>query len=1063
MELKQNAAGRKPAASQQRWTASTDKAHDTTTSNRLNLHVILSKVNLEDLAQQAGANLQKSGGELRGTCPLHKGDNPTAFVIYTDPNGHTRWHCHTKCDAGGDAIDFVQRWQGLDFMGAVKYLAETLHLDLADLGFDSQAVQVEAECRKQTDLLDEAAKYFAAQLWSKAGEPARKYLLGRGFTEKTLREAGWGFCKSDRGLQGHLQTIKADSQMLKELGVIRADGLDFTANGDGAKASPDGYIVYPHTWNGKTTYFSARALKPKDPNDKSRNLPGDRQVYWALVPGDPNLIIVEGQSDAESLRQLGRSALALCGVGNLSAQDVERVQKRRVVYLALDNDLHKTKLNAAEQDKVRKRKANVTRRLCEALGALTMIVPDLPAKDMNEWLQNGLTLPIIEKHLASSKPWLDLLIDHSRTLSPLELDENLQAITRHIADLPDTLRFRYSSLVEKKLAISKRDLKSLMNQHEEENGYLDSEIRERRLHFKGDALGNFWARISHELMVDDGLNPPTVRYSIEGGLASGQALQPVQVEARAFDKLDWIPDSWGMRPIITLPPGKSYLLVRAIKEVSMESVQREKLYTFTGWHDCDGERGFLTASGWLGEDGLNDQVRVDLGSNNLRHYALPKEECDPEVVVRATLEFLQLGPRRVTAPLWAAMYAAPLTSLRPLNAVLSVYGTTQSGKSTLAHLALTHFGTGFVQGRDYHAPIDWTSTVTAIEAAMFLAKDVPLVIDDFAPQFSSLAEARAMHKKGHYVVRSVGNRSARGRSRADLSQQNTRFPRGLVIMTAENPLIGQSIVGRMLYVGVEPGDILPVNGNTNGEENKLTILQNKAQQGLLAQAMKLYLQYLAGNRERIAKEYPALVDKAAQFARQAGNLQNRLPDAYGVLAAAQELAIRCFEDLQLISWKDAEEMIQENNQALLALIQNQAEQVAAESPVRKFFTALASLLVEGKVYLAPRTQDEEYQPPIHANPIGYYDPGPEQKLIYLRTETSLAQAKEFWRGLDENLDIMPDALRRQLRQVDGLLAQVGERQVEASRSCGGIKQRVLVVDIQKVEQLYGVSLERPEK
>lgn len=1063
MDLKQNAAGRKPAASQQRWTASTDKAHDTTTSSRLNLHVIFSGVSLEDLAQQAGAKLQKSGGELRGTCPLHKGDNPTAFVIYTDPNGHSRWHCHTKCDAGGDAIDFVQRWQGLDFMGAVKYLAESLHLDLADLGFDPASAQREMEHRKQTDLLDEAAKYFAAQLWSKAGEPARKYLLDRGFTEKTLREAGWGYSRSDRGLQEHLQKFNLNTAPVKELGVIRADGMDFTANGDGAKASPEGYIIYPHTWNGKTTYFSARALKPIDPNDKSRNLPGERQVYWALVPGDPNLIIVEGQSDAESLCQLGRSALALCGVGNLSAGEIERVQKRRVVYLVLDNDLHKSKLSPAEQDKVRKRKANVTRRLCETLGALTMIVPDLPAKDMNEWLQNGLTSADLDKLLRSSKPWLDILIDHSRTLSPLELDENLQAITRHITNLPDTLRARYSSLVEKKLAISKRDLKNLMNQSEEANGNLYSEIREHRLHFMGDPLGNFWARISHELMVDDGLNPPTVRYGIEGGLASGQTLQPVQVEARAFSKLDWIADNWGMRPIITLPPGKSYLLARAIQEVSMEGVQREKLYTFTGWHDCDGKRGFLTASGWLGEEGLNDQVRVDLGSNNLRHYALPKDEIDPEEAVRATLEFLQLGPRKVTAPLWAAMYAAPLTSLRPLNAVLSVYGTTQSGKSTLAHLALTHFGTGFVQGRDYHAPIDWTSTVTAIEAAMFLAKDVPLVIDDFAPQFSSLAEARAMHKKGHHVVRSVGNRSARGRSRADLSQQNTRFPRGLVIMTAENPLIGQSIVGRMLYVGVEPGDILPATGKAGGDEDKLTKLQTKAQEGLLAQAMKLYLQYLTENWERIAKEYPAIVDKAAQSARQAGSLQNRLPDAYAVLAAAQELAIRCFEDLQLISWKDADEMIAENNQALLGLIHNQAEQVAAESPVRKFFTALASLLVEGKVYLAPRTQDEEYQPPIRASPIGYYDPGPEQKLIYLRTETSLAHAKEFWRGLDENLDIMPDALRRQLRQVDGLLAQVGERQVEASKLCAGIRQRVLIVDVHRVEQLYGVSLTRSDK
>jgi hypothetical protein len=267
----------------------------------------------------------------------------------------------------------------------------------------------------------------------------------------------------------------------------------------------------------------------------------------------------------------------------------------------------------------------------------------------------------------------------------------------------------------------------------------------------------------------------------------------------------------------------------------------------------------------------------------------------------------------------------------------------------------------------------------------------------------------------------------------------------------------------MLYVGVEPGDILPAAGSQNGTEDELTKLQAKAQKGLLAQAMSIYLQYLAENWERIVTEYPVLVDKAAQIARQAGNLQNRLPDAYAVLAASQELALRCFEDMQLISYADADRITTENNTALLTIIQNQSEQVSAESPVRKFFMAIESLLVERKVYLAPRTQEEEYQPPFNADQIGYYDPGAEQKVIYLRTETSLARAKEFWRGLDENLDIMPDALRRQLHHVEGLLAQVGERQVEASKLCAGVRQRVLIVDVRKVEQMYGVSLTRSEK
>lgn len=1062
MDLNHDAAGRKPAATTKNVNASNASAHHTTRFNPLNLDLLLSRVNLVELVERAGAKLQRSGTEIRCACPLHKGDNPTAFSVYQGEDGHDRWHCHTKCNAGGDAIDFVRRWRGLDFISAVKYLAEMIGLPLEELGYSSQAIQAETERRKRTDVFDEAAHYFSSQLWSEAGQPARAYIFQRGLTEKAIREASWGFAKSDTGLLHHLQKSGIDIALAKELGLVRADGLDFTANANGPAVSPDGYIIYPHIWNGHTSYFSARALRPKDPNDKSRNLPGERQVYWALTPGDPNLLIVEGQMDAESLRQVGRSALALCGVGSLAVHEIERIRKRRTIYLALDNDLLKSKLSATEQDKVRKRKADTTKRLCDSLGALTMVVIDLPFKDCNEWLQKGLTLQALEKHLTSAKPWLDTLIEQSRAVPPVELEDHLQAIARHLSELPEALQSRYCTQIEKKLSLSRRDIKQLMRHHDDAGEMTYSEIRERRLHFMGDPLGNFWARISHELMVDDGLNPPTVRYSLEGGLATGQPLQPVQVDARSFGKLDWVPDSWGMRPIITLPPGKSYLVARAIQEVSLEKVQRERLYTFTGWHECEGKRGFLSAAGLLTADGLNDQVRVDLGANNLRHYALPKEVLDRAEAVRASLDFLTVGPRRVTAPLWAAMYAAPLTSLRPLNAVLSVYGTTQSGKSTLAHLALTHFGTGFIQGRDYHAPIDWTSTVTSIEAAMFMAKDIPLVIDDFAPQFSSISEARSMQKKAHHVVRSVGNRSARGRSRADLSQQDTRFPRGLVIMTAENPLIGQSIVGRMLYVGVEPGDILPTAGSSNHAEDKLTQLQGKAQSGLLAGAMSIYLQYLAEHWDRIAIEYPKLVDKAAQTARQLGNLQNRLPDAYAVLAAAQEIALRCFEDLQWISFAEVDQLIEENNSALLAIIQNQAEQVAAESPVRKFFLGLASLIEQRKVYLAPRTQEEEYQPPHNADLIGYYEPGDGQKEIFLRTEASLARAKEFWHELDENLDIMPDALRRQLSQIPGLLTRVGERQVEVAKFCAGVNQRVLVIDIQHVERLYGISLARSE-
>ncbi|MGC1379305.1 MAG: CHC2 zinc finger domain-containing protein [Anaerolineales bacterium] len=1062
MDLKSNAARRQPAATSKNANASQNgKAHHTTAFTPLNVERLLSRVDLAELAQQAGAKLHQSGRELRGACPLHGGKNPNAFSIYKDDDGRERWHCYTDCNTGGDAIDFVRRGGNVDFIEAVKRLAEHVGLGLDELGFSPQDIQAENEQRKRADVRDAAARYFASRLWDEEGQPARAWLINeRRFTEKTLRNAGWGFCKTDNGLFQYLQKAGVDLALARQSGLLRADDLDFTANANGKAASPDGYIIYPHTWNGRVVHFSARGLNPVDPDDKSRNLPGERQVYWALVPGDTNLMVVEGQADAESSRQTGRSALGLCGVGNIPPQEIEHIRRFRVVYLALDNDLLQANLVANEQDKIRKRKAKNTARLCESIGPLTMVPEDLPHKDMNAWLQQGLTADLLDKHLASAQPWLDVLIEQARSAPLIELDSHLQVIAVHLGSLPETLQARYCSAIERKFDLSKRDIKRLMKQNEPGADLLYSEIKEGRLHFMGEPLGNFWARISHELIVDDGLNPPTVRYSVEGGLAGSQLLQSVQVDARSFGKLDWIPDNWGMRPIIYLPPGKSYLIARAIQEVSQKNVQRERLYTFTGWTESEGRRGFLSACGWLTPDGLDDQIRVDLGANNLRHYALPQPIANADAA-RASLDFLTLGPRKVTAPIWAAMYAAPLTSLRPLNAVISVYGTTQSGKSTISHLALTHFGAGFIQGRDYHAPVDWTSTVTAIEAAMFLAKDVPLVIDDFAPQFSSLADAHAMHKKAHYVVRSVGNRSARGRSRADLSQQATRFPRGLVLMTAENPLVGQSIVGRMIYVGVEPGDILPTSGE-QADDNRLNALQEKAQQGLLAQAMSLYVQYLAEHWERISETFPSMVDAASQVTRQAGGLQNRLPDAYGVLSAAQEVALRCFQGLGLVSPAEADKLIEENNAALLEIIRSQAEQVAAESPVRKFFTALTALLEQRKVYLAPRTKLVEYESPVYAELVGYYEPG-DGKVVYLRTEACLARAKEFWRGLDENLDIMPDALRRQLSQVPGILIRVGERQVEVTKFCAGANQRILEVDTRVVEQLYGVSLVNPEK
>ena len=63
--------------------------------------------------------LRGRGRRLVGPCPVHGGDNPTAFVVSRDRN---TWYCFTGCQAGGDVVELVRRLEG-DYRRAARYLA----------------------------------------------------------------------------------------------------------------------------------------------------------------------------------------------------------------------------------------------------------------------------------------------------------------------------------------------------------------------------------------------------------------------------------------------------------------------------------------------------------------------------------------------------------------------------------------------------------------------------------------------------------------------------------------------------------------------------------------------------------------------------------------------------------------------------------------------------------------------------------------------------------------------------------------------------------------------------
>lgn len=179
----------------------------------VDIEALLRRVDLAALAEAAGARFD---GRRSSHCPLHGGDNPTAFHIYTGADGRQRWHCFTRCQPGrndGDALAFWRAWRQVDFPTALRELAAWAEGGACSAASLRGALASFREGRAGADLPPEPAPPYPAlppgpvwcaraerftawaarQLWGEAGGAARRYLHGRGLRDATLLAArvGW--------------------------------------------------------------------------------------------------------------------------------------------------------------------------------------------------------------------------------------------------------------------------------------------------------------------------------------------------------------------------------------------------------------------------------------------------------------------------------------------------------------------------------------------------------------------------------------------------------------------------------------------------------------------------------------------------------------------------------------------------------------------------------------------------------------------------------------------------------------------------------------------------------
>lgn len=84
-------------------------------------------VDVKKLLGYYGAQHIHGSGNIRCCCPIHRGDNKTAFVF---SETEKLYYCHTQCQRGGDVFDFVMEMEECSFIEAVKRLAEMFNVSV---------------------------------------------------------------------------------------------------------------------------------------------------------------------------------------------------------------------------------------------------------------------------------------------------------------------------------------------------------------------------------------------------------------------------------------------------------------------------------------------------------------------------------------------------------------------------------------------------------------------------------------------------------------------------------------------------------------------------------------------------------------------------------------------------------------------------------------------------------------------------------------------------------------------------------------------------------------------
>ena len=302
---------------------------------------------LDDLRRRADiestvssyVSLKRKGKILTGLCPFHNEKTPS-FTVYPETQSY---YCF-GCGNGGDVITFIRNIENLDYMEAVKLLADRHGVSMPQDGYDSGL------SKKRTEMYGanrEAARFFHAKLYSPEGRQGLEYFYSRGLTDDTIRHFGLGYAPDSwHDLENYLVSKGYSQQLLYDANILRSTVKN------GKRYYYDAFknrAMFPVIdLRGNVIAFSGRRIHDADSDRKYVNT-SDTLVYkkgsnlfalnFAKKSKSDSIILCEGNLDVISLHQAGFTN-AVAGLGTALTEEQAHLLSHYAgeIFICYDSD-----------------------------------------------------------------------------------------------------------------------------------------------------------------------------------------------------------------------------------------------------------------------------------------------------------------------------------------------------------------------------------------------------------------------------------------------------------------------------------------------------------------------------------------------------------------------------------------------------------------------------------------------------------------------------------------------------------------------------------------------------